>query len=259
MLLRSITKHVKEQNWFAVSIDFFIVVVGVFIGLQVSNWNDSKIESQRADVYSERLLKELLIEREYSKSLLQYYHQTHQAGIDEYNGLVGRSDDSSESILINAYRASQYNWYERRRTVFDEIVSTGSLNLIKNDVLRNTAGQMYSTPLFSILQEEGQNSEYRKGFREIIEPHVHNDLLIKCGDLEYEGKMGGQSLVTLGYDCKLTVSTRDIESSISALRNSSESLKALRLRNAQVAGRIRDLKSTLEGSGFKKLSGVKLE
>ena len=39
MLLRSITKHVSDQNWFAVFIDFLIVVVGVFIGIQVANWN----------------------------------------------------------------------------------------------------------------------------------------------------------------------------------------------------------------------------
>jgi hypothetical protein len=39
MLLRSISKHIKDQNWFAVFVDFLIVVVGVFIGIQVSNWN----------------------------------------------------------------------------------------------------------------------------------------------------------------------------------------------------------------------------
>lgn len=47
MLLRRVTKHVKDQNWFAVGIDFAIVVVGVFIGLQVANWNDAR--SQKAD------------------------------------------------------------------------------------------------------------------------------------------------------------------------------------------------------------------
>lgn len=46
MLLRRISSHVNEQNWFAVGIDFVIVVVGVFIGIQVSNWN----ESQRAKI-----------------------------------------------------------------------------------------------------------------------------------------------------------------------------------------------------------------
>ena len=47
MLLRRITQHVNEQNWFAVWLDFVIVVVGVFIGIQVSNWNDE--QGRRAD------------------------------------------------------------------------------------------------------------------------------------------------------------------------------------------------------------------
>ena len=42
MLLRRITEHVKAQNWTAVALDFVIVVVGVFIGIQVSNWNDAR-------------------------------------------------------------------------------------------------------------------------------------------------------------------------------------------------------------------------
>lgn len=40
MMLRRLTKHLKDQNWFAVGLDFFIVIVGVFIGIQVANWND---------------------------------------------------------------------------------------------------------------------------------------------------------------------------------------------------------------------------
>ena len=40
MLLRRVMKHVKDQNWTTVALDFMIVVVGVFIGIQVSNWND---------------------------------------------------------------------------------------------------------------------------------------------------------------------------------------------------------------------------
>jgi hypothetical protein len=42
MILRRITEHVKSQNWTAVGIDFVIVVVGVFVGIQVSNWNEER-------------------------------------------------------------------------------------------------------------------------------------------------------------------------------------------------------------------------
>lgn len=34
MLLRRVLLHVRQQNWFAVLLDFVIVVVGVFIGVQ---------------------------------------------------------------------------------------------------------------------------------------------------------------------------------------------------------------------------------
>lgn len=50
MILRRLTKHIEDQNWFAVVVDFLIVVVGVFIGIQVGNLNDNR--QQRA-VYDE--------------------------------------------------------------------------------------------------------------------------------------------------------------------------------------------------------------
>jgi len=34
MILRRLTKHVKDQNWFAVGLDFVIVVIGVFVGMR---------------------------------------------------------------------------------------------------------------------------------------------------------------------------------------------------------------------------------
>jgi hypothetical protein len=39
MILRSLTKHIKEQNWFAVLLDLFIVVLGILLAFQVTNWN----------------------------------------------------------------------------------------------------------------------------------------------------------------------------------------------------------------------------
>jgi len=47
MILRRFTQHIKEQNWLAVFIDFIIVVVGVFIGIQVANWNEDRVEAER--------------------------------------------------------------------------------------------------------------------------------------------------------------------------------------------------------------------
>lgn len=59
MILRRITQHVKEQNWTAIGIDFVIVVVGVFIGIQVSNWNADRLAQQRRDQIVDALATDL--------------------------------------------------------------------------------------------------------------------------------------------------------------------------------------------------------
>jgi hypothetical protein len=49
VILRRVIEHVRDQNWTAIGIDFVIVVVGVFVGLQVNNWNAERVEAQRRE------------------------------------------------------------------------------------------------------------------------------------------------------------------------------------------------------------------
>ena len=43
MILKRVVEHMKQQQWSAVVIELTIVVLGVFIGLQVNNWNDDVV------------------------------------------------------------------------------------------------------------------------------------------------------------------------------------------------------------------------
>ncbi|MFT5520824.1 MAG: hypothetical protein ACI9IA_001421 [Enterobacterales bacterium] len=76
MILRSVTKHVKEQNWFAVVLDLFIVIFGVFIGIQVANWNES---------YSDQAEYLLALER------LKHETKTNRVTIDTVDIAVAKS------------------------------------------------------------------------------------------------------------------------------------------------------------------------
>ncbi len=59
MIFRRIKAHVAKENWFAVCIDFFIVVVGVFVGLQVSNWSAARADRVDDLLYMQRLHDEI--------------------------------------------------------------------------------------------------------------------------------------------------------------------------------------------------------
>jgi len=44
MILRRVIAHFRKQEWTAIGIDFVIVVVGVFVATQVTDWNNARLE-----------------------------------------------------------------------------------------------------------------------------------------------------------------------------------------------------------------------
>ncbi len=59
MILRRVIEHVRNQEWTAIGIDFLIVVVGVFIGIQFSNWNAARADQVRIEVLLQDTAKDL--------------------------------------------------------------------------------------------------------------------------------------------------------------------------------------------------------
>ena len=55
MILRRVIAHFRKQEWTAIAIDLVIVVVGVFIGLQVANWNAARQARADERVFIQRL------------------------------------------------------------------------------------------------------------------------------------------------------------------------------------------------------------
>lgn len=59
MILRRLARHVQSQNWTAVALDFLIVVVGVFVGLQAQDWHEALQSRSAYTSYLARIAKDL--------------------------------------------------------------------------------------------------------------------------------------------------------------------------------------------------------
>ncbi len=55
MIYKRFAANLRAQNWFAIGIEFAIVVAGVFVGTQVSNWNAERLEKRE----TQRMLAQL--------------------------------------------------------------------------------------------------------------------------------------------------------------------------------------------------------
>ena len=70
MILRRITQHVKEQNWFAVVLDLLIVILGVFLGIQIGNWNEDRLDEIAYQKAHDRMILETRSNLQSAQNLL---------------------------------------------------------------------------------------------------------------------------------------------------------------------------------------------
>ena len=142
MILRSVTKHVKDQNWFAVFIDFFIVVIGVFIGIQVANWNESRQNLDKEQFYIERLSEELTVTIERLEGGFQTFLNSVNAvqlllEARKAYQLNPETYQADEDDLIIAFDAMTKGRVPASSpAVFEEMVANGELALIRSSKLR---------------------------------------------------------------------------------------------------------------------------
>ena len=59
MILRRFMNHVNEQNWFAVGLDVIVVIVGIYLGIQVTEWSNERDRRMSEQQYLERLHQEI--------------------------------------------------------------------------------------------------------------------------------------------------------------------------------------------------------
>ncbi|MCL6698135.1 hypothetical protein LZ496_04955 [Sphingomonas sp. NSE70-1] len=107
MILRRLTENLRAQNWTAIAIEFFIVVMGVFIGTQVSNWNQQRLEKREAEQMLVNLAPELHAQMEFFTSVRTYYATTRRYADRALAAWNGDHDVSDEQFVIAAYQASQ--------------------------------------------------------------------------------------------------------------------------------------------------------
>ncbi len=239
MILRRVIEHVKNQNWTAVALDFVIVVVGVFIGIQVSNWNAARAQRLDAALYHDRLVADMRLEAYNYQVLRDYYRDVRKAAEATYSGLTGAPEPgagmSDTELVVNAFRASQYSWAERHRATFDELVGSGNLDLIADDELRTLVTGYYAMALLEEVSLESQRSEYRRALRMTLAPDIHEALNTQCGDKQIDGALPGYT--TLDYPCDFQWPREEIAASAQMLRADPSLPGLLRLRIANLSAR----------------------
>ncbi len=137
--------RLREHDWLAAVIELVIVVVGILIALQVSNWNQDRVDHDRAQSYYRRLHADLLADRRAMDLTQAFWAKVGRYGDAAIaNGETGKlADGSAWKTVLAWYQAGQILPFELSDTTYNEMRSGGDLALIADENLRKQLADYY--------------------------------------------------------------------------------------------------------------------
>jgi len=138
MILRRLAQQLREQNWAAIFIEFVLLVLGVFLGIQVANWNTTEIEKRATREALQRLEDDVRMSVTQTQSGIDFIKENARYADLVFDRLAACElpDGDRDAFATALYRLGKFISARLVRTTFDELRDSGRLGLIDNLALR---------------------------------------------------------------------------------------------------------------------------
>lgn len=220
MVIRRIREHVATHNWFAVAIDFLIVVAGIVIGTQVNNWNQARNERAQGEEYRARLVADLrsneieLLDRRAYFVTVRKHAESALAAIERPGG------ENGAAFVVDAYQASQIVPRTPKRFTYDELVSAGRFGQVGDARLRDQIAHYYvrldtvgATFLFV--------PPYREHIRSLMPNAAQQAVRAQCAETTRYIE-DGQPLANLPENCTIKLDPAIVANAVATVKASPE-------------------------------------
>ena len=216
MFLRRLIANLQAQNWTAIGLEFLIVVVGVFIGTQVSNWNQERIERRQTERMLEQFVPELQLQMEFFDSARTYFATSRRFADQALAAWRGDERISDEQFVIAAYQASQIYGIGINAENWTLTFGGEQLRNIEDPKVRR-ALELVLTQSYDPVDLNSVATPYREQVRRVIPAHIQDRIRRECGDRTIPGKEE-TFLSMLPATCPLKLSADEAKATAAALR-----------------------------------------
>lgn len=161
MILRRLAESIRAQNWFTVLLEVLIVVIGIFVGLQVDDWNRARIQQDEESEYLARLADDLRESIEGTKFDIDWMSKTARLGNNVMQSLEACDlpKEQEDDFATGLYRIGKVVPFYLVRGTLDELKSTGKLATFSNTKLKrkiNDAIQEYEAHRDIVIDLRGR-------------------------------------------------------------------------------------------------------
>jgi len=143
MILRRLADAIRQQNWFTVVLEVLIVVAGIFIGLQVDDWNNFRRDRGDEQHYLNRLHDEILNAEKLSARLLDRRIERQASVFDLLDAVfVGIESSLTDSQCYAIGSLHYFNIVVSGLSAAEELTASGRMDILQDKELRAALGAL---------------------------------------------------------------------------------------------------------------------
>ncbi len=181
MIFKRFAANLRAQNWSAIGIELGIVITGVFIGTQVSNWNQARIERRETRAMLVGLKPGLKSFIDFFVTAKDYYGTTGRYGDVALAGWRGDKKVRDSDFVIAAYQASQVYVLGINAVNWTRVFGGERMDGIDDAALHNHLANLM-TLNFDQIDMVSIDTPYRQHVRQQIPDDIQDAIRAKCGD-----------------------------------------------------------------------------
>lgn len=242
MIFKRFAANLRAQNWFAIGIEFAIVVAGVFVGTWVANMNQGRVEAGETRQMIRNLKPEFANNIAIYQAVENYFIVTRRYAATAFAGWRGDPAVSDRDFVIAAYQASQIVYTGINGSSWSEAFGSDRLRTVSDRQLQRDIGQMMSID-YNVIEQE-LFTDYREHVRQVVPEDVQDAIRAQCGD-----RRNPIGVNQLPERCSVDLPDARFAQAASALRARPDLVGELRWHVAAVAAYVNNLQLFEEVTG----------
>ena len=144
MIFKRVGARLRAQDWLAIVIELGIVVLGVFIGTWVANWNQQRIEVAQMRHMLRNMKEELGPSMQRLEDFEHYFAITRRYAVTAFAGWRGDPAVSDRDFVVAAYQASQIRLLAVDVQSWSQSVGVDRVPSIEDKALRQVVSALMS-------------------------------------------------------------------------------------------------------------------
>lgn len=151
---RQIRRQLLSENKFTRYLvyaigEIVLVVIGILIALQINNWNNGRI-LERSEIKSYQNIKQQLFEDKTELNEVKAFNNKHFKIYEFANNIIVRKDyELQDSLAMCAMRLAWYSDFHSSGNIYETLVNSGDIKLIKNSEISSKLQKLEMTYIFA--------------------------------------------------------------------------------------------------------------